>query len=103
MGVTIVLMSSSLGILYILHSDIDNNPKWLQKYSYAPRQQRQKLVLITHKCGGSQQLSRVEYSTQIYLFDTRGAKEYSKVLEVELSIQPHLDNLVSAVKYLVAK
>ena len=59
--------------------------------------------LITHKYGGSQQLSRVEYSTQIYRFDTRGAKEYSWVLAVELSIQPHLDNLVSTAKCLVAK
>ena len=30
----------------------------------------------THKYRGSQQFSRVEYSTQIYRFDTRGAKEY---------------------------
>ena len=50
-----------------------------------------KKVLITHKYRGSQQFSRVEYSTQIYRFDTRGAKEYLKVLEVELSIQPHLE------------
>ena len=35
--------------------------------------------------------------------DVAGAKEYSRVLAVELSIQPHLDNLVSATKYLVAK
>ena len=60
-------------------------------------------ILITHKYRGSQQFSRVEYSTQIYCFDTRGAKEYSQVLAVELSIQPHLDNLVSAAKYLVSK
>ena len=40
---------------------------------------------------GSQQFSRVEYSTQIYRFDTRGAKEYFKVLAAELSIQPHLE------------
>ena len=33
---------------------------------------------------------------------TSGAKEYSQVLAVELSIQPHLDNLISAAKYLVA-
>ena len=33
----------------------------------------------------------------------RGAKEYSQVLAVELSIQPHLDNLISAANYLVAK
>ena len=33
-------------------------------------------ILITHKYRGSQQFSRVEYSTQIYRFDTRGAKEY---------------------------
>ena len=46
-------------------------------------------VLITHKYRGSQQFSRVEYSTQIYWFDTRGAKEYLQVLAVELSIQPH--------------
>ena len=49
------------------------------------------LLLITHKYTGSQQFSRVEYSTQIYRFDTRGAKEYLKVLAVELSIQPHLE------------
>ena len=30
--------------------------------------------LITHKYRGLQQFSRVEYSTQIYWFDTRGAK-----------------------------
>ena len=59
--------------------------------------------MITHKYRGSQQFSRVDYSTQIYWFDTRGAKKYSQVLAVELSIQPHLDNLISAAKYLVAK
>ena len=59
--------------------------------------------MITHKYRGSQQFSRVEYSTQICWFDTRGAKEYSQVLAAELSIQPHLDNLVSAAKCLVAK
>ena len=48
-------------------------------------------ALITHKYRGSQQFSRVEYSTQIYRFDTRGAKEYFKVLAAELSIQPHLE------------
>ncbi|KAM3369866.1 hypothetical protein ACQJBY_017625 [Aegilops geniculata] len=48
-------------------------------------------LLITHKYRGSQQFSRVEYSTQIYRFDTRGAKEYLKVLAAELSIQPHLE------------
>jgi hypothetical protein len=32
--------------------------------------------VITHKYRGSQQFSRVEYSTQIYRFDTREAKEY---------------------------
>ena len=47
--------------------------------------------MITHKYRGSQQFSRVEYSTQIYRFDTRGAKEYFKVLAAELSIQPHLE------------
>ena len=47
---------------------------------------------------GSQQFLRVEYSTQIYWFDTRGAKEYSQVLAAELSIQPHLENLTSAAK-----
>ena len=36
-------------------------------------------------------MSRVEYSTQIYRFDTRGANEYLKVLVAELSIQPHLE------------
>ena len=61
------------------------------------------VTLMTHKYRGSQQFSRVEYSTQIYWFDTRGAKKYSQVLAAELSIQPHLDNLVSAAKYLVAK
>ena len=59
--------------------------------------------MITHKYRGSQQFSRVEYPTQIYWFDIRGAKEYSHVLAVELSIQPHLDNLVSTAMYLVAK
>ena len=63
----------------------------------------QKMFLITHKYRGSQQFLRVEYSTQIYWFNTRGAKEYTWVSAVELSIQPHLDNLVSAAKYLVAK
>ena len=38
--------------------------------------------MITHKCRGSQQLLRVKYSTQIYRFDTMGAKEYLKVLEL---------------------
>ena len=33
-------------------------------------------LLMTHKYRGSQQFLRVEYSTQIYIFDTRGAKEY---------------------------
>ena len=36
--------------------------------------------VITHKYRGSQQFSRVEYSTLIYRFDTRGAKEYLRVL-----------------------
>ena len=56
-----------------------------------PWQRRQKVVLITHKYRGSQQFSRVEYSTQIYRFDTRGAKEYLQVLETELAIQSHLE------------
>ena len=47
--------------------------------------------VITHKYGRSQQYSRAEYFTQIYRFDTRGAKEYLKVLAAELSIQPHLE------------
>ena len=47
--------------------------------------------VITHKYRGSQQFSRVEYSTQIYRFDTRGAKEYFQQLAAELSIQPHLE------------
>ena len=47
--------------------------------------------LITHKYRGSQQFSRVEYSTQIYWFDTMGSKEYSQVLAAKLSIQPHLE------------
>ena len=47
--------------------------------------------MITHKYRGSQQFSRVEYSTQIFRFDTRGAKEYLRVLAAELSIQPHLE------------
>ena len=55
-----------------------------------PGNSDRKKVLITHKYRGSQQFSRVEYSTQIYRFDTRGAKEYLQVLAVELSIQPHL-------------
>ena len=38
---------------------------------------------------------RVEYSIQIYRFDTWGAKEYFQVLVVELSIQAHLE-----IKYL---
>ena len=50
-----------------------------------------KKVLITHNYRGSQQFLRVEYSTQIYRFDTRGAKEYLKVLAAELSIQPQLE------------
>ena len=49
------------------------------------------------------QINKLGLNTQIYRFDTRGAKEYSQVLAVELSIQPHLDNLVSASKYLIAK
>ena len=59
--------------------------------------------MITHKYRGSQQFLRVEYSTQIYWFDTTGAKEYSQVLAAELPIQPHLKDLISAAKYLVAK
>ena len=47
--------------------------------------------LITDKYRESQQFSRVEYSTQIYWFDTSGDKEYSQVLAAELSIQPHLE------------
>ena len=50
-----------------------------------------RISLITHKYRGSQQFSRVEYSTQTYRFDTRGAKEYLKVLAAELSIQQHLE------------
>ena len=46
---------------------------------------------MTHKYRGSQQFSRVEYSTHIYRFDTRAAKEYLKVLVAELSIQPYLE------------
>ena len=65
--------------------------------------QRDKGVVITHKYRGSQQFSRVDYSTQIYWFDTRGAKEYSQVLAAELSIQPHLENFISAAKKLVGK
>ena len=61
------------------------------------------ISLITHKYRESQQFLRVEYSTQIYWFDTRGAKEYSQVFTIELSIQPHLKDLMSAAKYLVAK
>ena len=48
-------------------------------------------TVITHKYRGSQQFSSVEYSTQIYWFDTWGAKEYSQVLAAELSIQPHVE------------
>ena len=40
---------------------------------------------------GLQQFSMVNYSTKIYRFDTRGAKEYLQVLAAELSIQPHLE------------
>ena len=43
-------------------------------------------TMITHKYRGSQQFSRVEYSTQIYRFDTRGAKEYLQGLAAELSM-----------------
>ena len=50
-----------------------------------------KKVLITHKYRGSQSFLRVKYLTQIYRLDTRGAKEYLKVLAAELSIQPHLE------------
>ena len=59
--------------------------------------------LVIHKYRGSQQFLRVKYSTKIYWFDTRGAKEYSWLLEVELSIQPHLKDLISASNYVVAK
>ena len=38
-----------------------------------------------------------------YRFDTKGAKEYLQVLAAELSIQPHLEDSISAAKYLVAK
>ena len=57
--------------------------------------------VITHKYRESQQFSRVEYSTQICWYDTRGAKEYSQVLATGLSIQPHMKDLISATKYLV--
>ena len=39
----------------------------------------------------------------MYWYDTRGAKEYSQVLAAEWSIQPQLEDLISAAKYLVAK
>ena len=58
---------------------------------------------ITHKYKGSQQFSRVEYSTQIYSFDTRGAKEYCQLLAAKLSIKPYLKDFVSAAKCLVTK
>ena len=48
-------------------------------------------LLISHKYRGPQQFLRVEYSTQIYRFNTMGAKEYLQVLAAELSIQPHLE------------
>ena len=32
-----------------------------------------------------------KYLTQIYRFNTMGAKEYLKVLAADLSIQPHLE------------
>ena len=35
--------------------------------------------------------------------DIKGSKEYSQVLVAELSIQPHLKDLISAAKYLVEK
>ena len=45
---------------------------------------------------------RVEYSTQIYRFDTRGAKEYLKVLAAVLSIQPQW-RLITCSKRSVAR
>ena len=74
---------SSIGLLYSVGGSKINNPTLTS------------VVVITHKYRRSQQFSRVEYSTQIYRFDTRGAKEYLRVLAVELSIQPHLE-----IKYL---
>ena len=44
------------------------------------QRERERRGMITHKYRGSQQFSRVEYSTQIYWFDTRGAEECSQVL-----------------------
>ena len=73
------------------------------KSTVSGERKRERVWLITHKYRGSQQFSRVEYSTQIYLFDTRGAKEYSQVLSAKLSIQLHLKDLTSIAKYLVAK
>ena len=60
-------------------------------YQASPSEEAKWKKLITHKYRGSQQFLRVEYSTQIYRFDTRGANEYLKVLAVELSTQPHLE------------
>ena len=65
--------------------DMDNNN--IMENSDAPAEE----PLTTHKYRGSQQFSRVEYSTQIHWFDLKGAKEYLKVLAAELSIQPHLE------------
>ena len=43
--------------------------------AYSPANpERSEGGLITHKYRGSQSLSRIEYSTQIYIFDTRGPK-----------------------------
>jgi len=74
--------------------------EWLQRtdlqghgrdYQWLKTEKLGRSSMITHKYRGPQQFSRVEYSTQIYRFDTRGAKEYLKVLAAELSIQPHLE------------
>ena len=78
-------------IFQVLHND---------KKIYIPSDSKNRAMLPgngarkrswTYKYRGSQQFSRVEYWTQIYWFDTRGAKEYLQVLAAKLSIQPHLE------------
>ena len=68
-----------------------NFGKWNQCETMPEAATRQEGARDNHKYMGSQQFSRVDYSTQIYRFDTRGAKEYLKVLAVELPIQPYLE------------
>ena len=67
------------------------------------RELRQKLDVITHKYRGSQQFSRVEYSTQIYWFDSRGSERIFSSISSWVVNSTTPKRLVSASKISVAK